>query len=74
MQRNELRMNRARSQMEQMKHDSRLRDIPVIVISALSDLRNVVAGIKQGAEDYLPKPFSATHLQVLVGRASHDER
>ncbi|HET8650433.1 MAG TPA: sigma-54 dependent transcriptional regulator, partial [Gemmatimonadales bacterium] len=24
-----------------------------------------------GAWDYLPKPFSATHLQVLIGRASH---
>src|SRR5260370_14830103 len=24
-----------------------------------------------GAWDYVPKPFSATHLQVLVGRAAH---
>src|SRR5256885_4769250 len=24
-----------------------------------------------GAWDYLPKPFSATHLQILIGRAAH---
>jgi DNA-binding NtrC family response regulator len=27
--------------------------------------------LKAGAWDYLPKPFSATHLQVLIGRAAH---
>src|SRR6266480_517795 len=26
---------------------------------------------RQGAFDYLPKPFSASHLQVLIGRAVH---
>jgi len=27
--------------------------------------------LRAGAWDYLPKPFSATHLQILVGRAAH---
>jgi FixJ family two-component response regulator len=27
--------------------------------------------LRAGAWDYLPKPFSASHLQVLVGRAAH---
>src|SRR2546422_10279514 len=30
-----------------------------------------VEALRQGAFDYLPKPFSATHLQVLIGRAVH---
>ena len=30
-----------------------------------------IEALRVGAWDYLPKPFSATHLQVLVGRASH---
>ena len=34
-----------------------------------SDLN--VEALREGAWDYLPKPFSATHLQVLIGRASH---
>src|SRR5438132_12648613 len=27
--------------------------------------------LQAGAWDYLPKPFSATHLQILLGRAAH---
>jgi DNA-binding NtrC family response regulator len=27
--------------------------------------------LRAGAWDYLPKPFSATHLQILIGRAAH---
>ena len=27
--------------------------------------------LRAGAWDYLPKPFSATHLQILLGRAAH---
>jgi CheY-like chemotaxis protein len=43
--------------LEQMKADSRLRHIPVIVISAEQELDSVVKGIELGAEDYLPKTF-----------------
>src|SRR6266508_6139770 len=48
--------------LSQIKADPRLRDIPVIVISAANDLESVVKGIQQGAEDYLPKPFEPTLL------------
>src|SRR5260370_40312916 len=27
--------------------------------------------LRAGAWDYVPKPFSAMHLQVLIGRAAH---
>jgi DNA-binding NtrC family response regulator len=30
-----------------------------------------VEALRAGAWDYIPKPFSATHLQILVGRAAH---
>ena len=30
-----------------------------------------VTALRDGAWDYLPKPFSATHFQILVGRAAH---
>ena len=49
-----------------MKADPRLRDIPVIVISAANDFENVIKGIQQGAEDYLPKPFEPTLLHARI--------
>jgi class 3 adenylate cyclase len=52
--------------MAQIKADPLLRDIPVIVISAANDLENVVKGIQQGAEDYLPKPFVPTLLHARI--------
>jgi DNA-binding NtrC family response regulator len=30
-----------------------------------------LAALRAGAWDYLPKPFTATHLQLLCGRAAH---
>jgi DNA-binding response OmpR family regulator len=39
----------------------------VIVVSAMSDMASVVKGIRQGAEDYLPKPFDETLLHARIG-------
>lgn len=52
--------------LEAMKGDSKLRDIPVIVISALDEMESVVKGIKLGAEDYLPKPFDPVLLKARI--------
>jgi two-component system cell cycle response regulator len=52
--------------LARMKEDPRLRDIPVIVISAMDDMENVVRGIEMGATDYLPKPFDAALLQARI--------
>ena len=52
--------------LSQLKADVLLRDIPVIVISAMHDLGSVVEGIKHGAEDYLPKPFEPTLLHARI--------
>ena len=52
--------------LEQIKSDSRLRDLPVIVISALDEMDSVVKGIKMGAEDYLPKPFDPVLLKARI--------
>jgi adenylate cyclase len=45
--------------LERMQVDARMRDIPVIMTSALDELSSVVRCIEAGAEDYLPKPFNA---------------
>ena len=53
--------------LEQMKCDNSLRDIPVIVISALDEMESVVKCIEMGAEDYLPKPFDPVLLKARLG-------
>jgi class 3 adenylate cyclase len=52
--------------LAQMKAEATMRDIPVIIISAMNDLESVVKGVKQGAEDYLPKPFEPTLLHARI--------
>ena len=43
----------------------------VIVMTGNPSVASNVEALRAGAWDYLPKPFSATHLQILVGRATH---
>jgi CheY-like chemotaxis protein len=50
------------------------RDLPVIVISANSDMPSVVRGIAQGAEDYLPKPFDPVLLQARISACLEKKR
>lgn len=50
-----------------MKSETRLRHIPVIMISALDQLESVVRCIESGAEDYLSKPFNPTLLRARIG-------
>src|SRR5256886_6206785 len=47
------------------------RDTMVIVMTGNPSVESSVEALRQGAFDYLPKPFSASHLQVLIGRAVH---
>jgi DNA-binding NtrC family response regulator len=47
------------------------RDTIVIVMTGNPSVSSSVETLEAGAWDYLPKPFSATHLQLLIGRAAH---
>ena len=47
------------------------RDTIVIVITGNPSVASSVEALRAGAWDYLPKPFSATHLEILIGRAAH---
>jgi adenylate cyclase len=53
--------------LEHLKSDHALRDIPVIVLSALDEIGSVVRCIELGAEDYLPKPFDPVLLRARIG-------
>ncbi len=52
--------------LRQMKKDSALRDVPVIVISAQDEVESIVKGIELGAEDYLPKSFDPVLLKARI--------
>ncbi len=52
--------------LERMKSDPQLRDIPVIVISALEEIDSAVRCIEIGAEDYLPKSFNPVLLRARL--------
>ncbi len=45
-------------------------DLPIIVITAHSDLENAVAAYKGGAFEYLPKPFDIDEAVDLVHKAA----
>jgi DNA-binding NtrC family response regulator len=42
-----------------------------IMITGNPSIGTSLEAFRAGAWDYLPKPFSATHLQILIGRAAH---
>ena len=60
--------------LEQMKADLQLRDLPVIVTSAIEGLDNVVRCIELGAEDYLHKPVNPVLLRARVGASLEKKR
>ena len=60
--------------LERLKADPALRDIPVLMISALDELDSVVRCIQLGAEDYLGKPFDPVLLQARIGACLEKKR
>ena len=60
--------------LEYMKKDSRLCQIPVIMISALDDMESVVRCIENGAEDYMVKPYNHTILKARINACLERKR
>ena len=67
---------------EQLKGDVGTRDIPVIFISALDDVDDIVRGFEIGGVDYITKPFNAievgkrvkTHLRLYKVQKELEQR
>ena len=45
--------------------------VRALVVTGKPTIDSSLEALRLGAWDYLPKPFSATQLQILVGRAAH---
>jgi class 3 adenylate cyclase/CheY-like chemotaxis protein len=54
------------SVVKQLKQDIRLRFIPVILVTAKSDTRDVINGLEAGGDDYLTKPYEQAALVARV--------
>ena len=48
--------------------------IPIIIMTAYSDLDSAVAAFQGGAFEYLPKPFDIDHALALIRRAASEAR
>jgi len=57
-----------------LKDQARLRDLPVIMISALNEMSSVVRCIELGAIDYLLKPFNPVMLKARLGATLEKKR
>lgn len=51
-----------------LKADAIMRDIPVVIFSVRTDLKDKIFGLQRGAVDYIPKPFQYEHLAERVER------
>ena len=60
--------------LQQIKADDTLRDLPVIVLSALDETASAVRCIELGAEDYLPKPFDSVLLRARISACLEKKR
>jgi two-component system nitrogen regulation response regulator NtrX len=60
----------------QLLEELKRRDpsLPVLVISGHGNIDTAVAAIREGAVDFIEKPFEAGHLVHLVNRATETER
>jgi signal transduction histidine kinase len=51
---------------EKIKADENTKDIPVIFLTAKTDIEDIVAGFDYGAVDYITKPFNMKELIVRI--------
>lgn len=55
--------------LRKLKSQEETKNIPVIMLTARSQEKDIVDGIKAGAVDYVTKPFSSAELIARVNRA-----
>jgi twitching motility two-component system response regulator PilH len=51
-----------------LKRNERTRTTPIVLVSSKNQESDMAWGRRQGADDYLPKPFTSDQLLSMVGR------
>ena len=54
-----------------LKEDPATKKTPIIMLTAKSEESDVVLGLRMGANDYIPKPFSPKILAARVKAITH---
>jgi two-component system phosphate regulon response regulator PhoB len=49
-----------------VRADARMKDIPIIMLTARAEERDKVQGLETGADDYITKPFSPRELMARI--------
>src|SRR6266481_4037665 len=52
----------------------REKDFPVVMITAYGSIDLAVEAMKEGAYDFIPKPFKANHIALVVEKAMESQR
>jgi class 3 adenylate cyclase len=60
--------------LAELNEDPHLRDLPVIVTSALDEIDSVVRCLEMGAEDYLTKPVNPVLLNARINASLEKKR
>jgi len=55
--------------LRKLKSQEKTKNIPVIMLTAKSQEKDIVTGLEDGAADYITKPFSFAELIARVNRA-----
>lgn len=57
--------------LAELKADPKLMDLPVVFLTTLTEMEDVLRGLRGGAHDYLKKPFEPAELVARVAAAAH---
>ena len=60
--------------LAELKSDTHLRDIPVVMTSSLDEIDSVVKCVEMGAEDYLTKPINPVLLSARITASLEKKR
>ena len=50
-----------------IKFDTGLKDMPVVLLTRLSDPKEIIKGLESGADDFIVKPYSEDLLLTRIG-------
>lgn len=51
---------------QKLRHNSRTRELPIILLTARGEEENKIKGLEAGADDYVTKPFSTQELIARI--------